>query len=131
MKKKPQFKSAKHAKESRENKVRWALILKDNDVEVFKKRFKQVFKPIQATDAEQKLKFQFSLGRVPERSKQQVKFVEADRTKPVYTGEMAVREAEAQKEIERKKQRVAPVANKMGYQYISNPDDFKTMGRKT
>lgn len=50
--------------------------------------------------------------------------------KPVYTPEMQEREEAAQKEIAKKRQQVAPVANKMGLQYISNPDDFKTMGRK-
>ena len=50
--------------------------------------------------------------------------------KPTYTPEMQEREEAAQKEIAKKRQQVAPVANKMGLQYISNPDDFKTMGRK-
>jgi hypothetical protein len=44
---------------------------------------------------------------------------------------MEMRELQAQEEIKRKRQRVAPIANKMGYQLITDPDDFKTMGRKT
>lgn len=49
-----------------------------------------------------------------------------------YVGEMAEREAKAQEEIERKKKMTAPIANKMGYQYIGGmPDDvIKTLGRK-
>lgn len=49
-----------------------------------------------------------------------------------YEGEMAERETIAQQEIERKKMMVAPIANKMGYQYIGDmPDEVvKTLGRK-
>jgi hypothetical protein len=50
---------------------------------------------------------------------------------PNYSGDMARREEMAQKEIKKKQLQVAPVANKMGYQYIHNPEDYKTMGRKT
>lgn len=39
--------------------------------------------------------------------------------KPIYIGEMAKREAEAQKEANRKKNQVAPVYNKGAPQYIS------------
>lgn len=51
--------------------------------------------------------------------------------KPTLDPEMEMREIQAQEEIKRKRQRVAPIANKMGYQLITDPDDFKTMGRKT
>lgn len=45
---------------------------------------------------------------------------------PRYEGELAEREIQA-----RKKQHVAaPISNKGGMQLITNPDDFKTMGRK-
>ena len=50
-----------------------------------------------------------------------------------YSGEMAEREKKAQEEIERKKKRVAPMGNKMAYQYIGdNPDPeiLKGLGRK-
>lgn len=40
------------------------------------------------------------------------------------------REAEAQKEIERKKLRVAPLWNKGGYMYITDETDPTTLGRK-
>lgn len=49
-----------------------------------------------------------------------------------YEGEMADREKVAQAEIERKKKMTAPIANKMGYQYIGDmpPDVIATLGRK-
>lgn len=47
-----------------------------------------------------------------------------------YSGEMLEREKKAQEETERKKKSVAPLANKMGYQYITDPADAKTIGRK-
>lgn len=45
----------------------------------------------------------------------------------------AAREMEAWKEIERKKKCVAPIANKMGYQYVADlpAEQVKTLGRKT
>lgn len=54
-------------------------------------------------------------------------------TKPMpvrYVGEMAEREAAAQKEIAQKKKRVAVLYNKGGLQYISDDADPKTFGRK-
>lgn len=54
-------------------------------------------------------------------------------TKPLpvrYVGEMAEREAAAQKEIAQKKKRVAIMVNKSVYQYISDDADPKTFGRK-
>lgn len=50
--------------------------------------------------------------------------------RPVYEGEMAIREQLAQEEIARKRLQVAPICNKGAYQYITNPDDWKTVGRK-
>jgi hypothetical protein len=51
--------------------------------------------------------------------------------KPIrYEGEMAEREAVAQKEIERKKMQVAPMYSKGAYQYITEGTDLKTLGRK-
>ena len=47
-----------------------------------------------------------------------------------YVGEMAEREAAAQKEIAQKKKRVAVLYNKGGLQYISDDADPKTFGRK-
>jgi hypothetical protein len=38
--------------------------------------------------------------------------------------------AETIKEIERKKKRTAPIWNKGGYQYITDGEDVKTLGRK-
>ena len=38
--------------------------------------------------------------------------------------------AETIKEIERKKERTAPLFNKGGYQYITDAEDPKTIGRK-
>jgi len=51
--------------------------------------------------------------------------------KKQYAGEMAEREAEAQKEIAAKKKRVAPLFNKGGYQFITDGTDPKDIGRKT
>ena len=50
---------------------------------------------------------------------------------PALTPELQEREKAAQAIAEKRKQQVAPVANKMGYQLITDPADFKTMGRKT
>jgi hypothetical protein len=50
--------------------------------------------------------------------------------KPKYSGELAEREMEAQKEIERKKYRVAPLYSKGGYQLIPEDMDLTTLGRK-
>lgn len=47
-----------------------------------------------------------------------------------YEGEMEEREREAQKEIERKKMRVAPMYNKGGYQYVTDETDPSDLGRK-
>lgn len=47
-----------------------------------------------------------------------------------YTGEMAEREKAAQKEIERKKRRTAPLYNKGGYQYVTDETDLSDLGRK-
>lgn len=47
-----------------------------------------------------------------------------------YDGDMADREQEAQKEIERKKKRVAPAYNKGAYQYVTEETDPKDIGRK-
>lgn len=61
----------------------------------------------------------------------------APSTKPAQrvqlSPEMAERELAAQQETERKKKRVAPLANKMGYQYIGDapPEIIETLGRKT
>jgi predicted nucleic acid-binding Zn ribbon protein len=46
------------------------------------------------------------------------------------TDEMIEREAKAQKEIQKKKNRVGILVNKSGYQYISDGMDPKTLGRK-
>lgn len=54
-------------------------------------------------------------------------------TQPLkYEGEMAEREAAAQKEITRKKSMTAPIYNKGGYQYVGDmpPEIIKTLGRK-
>jgi hypothetical protein len=48
-----------------------------------------------------------------------------------YSGDMLEREHDAQKKIEARKKMVAPAYNKGGLQLITNPEDFKTMGRKT
>lgn len=57
---------------------------------------------------------------------------EAPKKQTIYEGEMADREAAAQKEIARKKTMVAPMYNKGGYQYIGDvpPEIVKTLGRK-
>ncbi len=47
-----------------------------------------------------------------------------------YTDDMAVREAEAQVEVERKKKRIAPMYNKGAYQYVTDGTDPKDIGRK-
>jgi hypothetical protein len=49
---------------------------------------------------------------------------------PTYTPEMQEREDAARLQIEARKKQVAPAYNKGGLQYITNPDDFKTMGKK-
>lgn len=59
--------------------------------------------------------------------------VDISTTVPVkYEGDLAAREAAAQVEIERKKKMTAPLANKMGYQYIGDMPEsvIKTLGRK-
>lgn len=43
---------------------------------------------------------------------------------------MMARELKAQEEIKRKKQRVAPLFNKGGLQYITDDMDLTTLGRK-
>lgn len=50
--------------------------------------------------------------------------------KNTYSGEMLEREQEAQKEIERKKKRVAPHYSKGAYQYITDDELVKDLGRK-
>lgn len=50
--------------------------------------------------------------------------------KPVLSPEMQQRELAAQKEIERKKKRVAILYNKGGYQYVSDATDLTTLGKK-
>lgn len=57
---------------------------------------------------------------------------EAPKKQMIYEGEMADREAAAQKEIARKKTMVAPMYNKGGYQYVGDvpADIVKTLGRK-
>lgn len=50
--------------------------------------------------------------------------------KIIYEDEMAIREQEAQREIERKKKRVAILCPKSTYQYITDGIDIKEIGRK-
>lgn len=54
------------------------------------------------------------------------------RWKRPYEDEMATRESVALAEAAEKSRRIAPIANKMGYQYIGNisKEDLKTLGRK-
>lgn len=52
-----------------------------------------------------------------------------ERSKPL-TAEMQAREDAAQKEIERKRKRVAPLYNKGGYQFVTDDTDLTTLGRK-
>lgn len=49
---------------------------------------------------------------------------------PRLEGDMLEREKAAQQEIERKKQRVAPLYNKGGLQFITDDTDLTTLGRK-
>lgn len=49
---------------------------------------------------------------------------------PRYKGEMAEREAEAKKEIEKKKKQTGVLFNKGGYQYITEGMDPTTLGKK-
>jgi hypothetical protein len=49
---------------------------------------------------------------------------------PRYEGEMLERELAAQKEIERKKQCVAPAYNKGAYQYVGSEEQAKWIGKK-
>lgn len=53
-------------------------------------------------------------------------------TKPSkkYDGLMAEREQKAQKQIARKQMQVGQIANKMGYTYMPNPNDWKEAGKK-
>ncbi|QYW02659.1 hypothetical protein CPT_Marzo_121 [Stenotrophomonas phage Marzo] len=72
----------------------------------------------------------------PIRQSDQYKSAAMPAAKPVlpvrYEGEMAEREAAAQREIERKKTMVAPMYSKGGYQYVGDvpPEIVKTLGRK-
>lgn len=55
------------------------------------------------------------------------KLATTNKTQVKYKGDMERREREAQKEIERKKKRIAPAYNKGAYQYITdetNPTDL-------
>lgn len=47
-----------------------------------------------------------------------------------YEGELALREAAAREEIERKKKCVAPAYNKGAYQYIGSEEQAKWVGKK-
>jgi len=47
-----------------------------------------------------------------------------------YEGELALRELEAQKQLEEKKKRIAPAYSKGAYQYISDETDMSDIGRK-
>lgn len=47
-----------------------------------------------------------------------------------YHGDMLEREQKAQEEIERKKQRIAPLYNKGAYQYVTDETDLSDLGRK-
>lgn len=72
----------------------------------------------------------------PIRQSDQYKSAEMPAPKTVlpvrYEGEMAEREAAAQREIERKKTMVAPMYSKGAYQYVGDvpPEIVKTLGRK-
>lgn len=48
-----------------------------------------------------------------------------------YEGELELRELVAQQEIAKKRQRVAVVCHKSGYQYVGESEDPKTFGKKS
>lgn len=61
----------------------------------------------------------------------EVPYVEPKQTvKQEYTGEMLEREKAAQEEIERKKKRVAPLFSKGAYQYITDDELVRDLGKK-
>lgn len=66
------------------------------------------------------------LGNIVKTQKRKTKVIKSVK----YTGIMLQRELEAQKEIEKKKLRVAPAFNKGGYQYITDETDPSDLGRK-
>lgn len=55
---------------------------------------------------------------------------ELHRSKPKYEGEMLERDLEAQREIEIKRNRVAPHYSKGPYQYITDETPIEDLGRK-
>jgi hypothetical protein len=132
MKKKRKFRNAELATKSRENQLGWSRLLEEHEI-IPKKKTSPKFVPMIGKPATQKmLEFQASLGRIPKQTSLPTKpdLLVNTRCRPQYTGEMAEREKKAQQEIAKKKLQVAPISNKAGYQLITDPADFKTMGRK-
>lgn len=52
------------------------------------------------------------------------------KSKRTYDGDMAEREIRAQEEIQKKQNQVGQIANKMGYTYMPNREDWKEAGKK-
>ncbi len=127
MKRKPRkYATSEHAKQDRELKASWEKLLKAHPPGTVK-----IAKPKQLVPEKSALVLpntRLELSKAP--SKGVVDHIKRAAPKRKMTVEMLEREKAAQEEIERKKKMVAPAYNKGGLQYISNPDDYKSMGRK-
>lgn len=123
--KRKKFRSADAAKKARENQEMWNLLVKKYDVH---KRDKAVavdipvfINPIVHRET----------TKIPDNFLQRLKRTPQDLVnRKELNKEMQIRENIAQKEIALKKQRVAPLYNKGGYQYISDGEDLTTIGKK-
>ena len=119
--KKPKYSSAEQAKLDRELKASWVKVLAKHPTNGLRP-------PAQPLPDYKGLVQKRQRGQqVPSKG---IDPVAVPRLRPALSVEMQEREKAAQEEIERKKKRTAPAYNKGGLQYISNPEDFKTMGRK-
>jgi hypothetical protein len=119
--KRRKFKSAAAAQQARELDASWSALLKKYPSTV---TTTTAFKPSVFADSPRRKTRAETLPSVL-----------TDPIKPIVTRktlspEMLEREKLAQKETAKLKQRVAPIANKMGYQYISDGYDLTTIGKK-
>ena len=117
-------KSKKSNKETRELKNSWEKLLVKYGAVPNKRK---TFRPLDVNSLGMNKVYSLVKDRLPSKVPSVVTLPKIKPTQKIqYTGEMAIREKLA-------KQRtfiVAPVANKMGYQLITDLEDIKTMGRK-
>jgi hypothetical protein len=118
--KKPKYTSAAAAKLDRELKTSWERLLKRHPPLVLMNKLPAKPKPSLIIPIRDTL-----VG-----ASRSIDPIAKHERQVVLSPEMQEREKKAQELIAQRKLMVAPLANKMGYQLITNPDDFKTMGRK-